>query len=354
MQLAMVGLGRMGANIVRRLMRAGHECVVYDVNADAVQTLVAEGAVGADSIPDLVSKLQVPRAVWMMVPASLTGEVADEVAAALESGDALIDGGNSNYRDDVRRAAAFREQGIDYLDVGTSGGVFGLERGYCLMVGGPDAAVQRLEPIFRTVAPGAGEIERTPGRTGEFAPEELGFLHCGPSGAGHFVKMVHNGIEYGIMAALAEGLNLLDNADAGIREAEHSAEIAPLEEPEFYQFPIDTAKVTELWRRGSVVSSWLLDLTAAALNENPTLDGLAGRVSDSGEGRWTVKAAVDVGVPVPVLAASLFERFASRGEDHFANQVLSAMRLQFGGHQELPAGDVLEAGSRRAESGSGS
>ena len=354
MQLAMVGLGRMGANIVRRLMRAGHECVVYDLTADAVQALVAEGAVGADSIPDLVSKLQVPRAVWMMVPASLTGQVADEVAAALESGDALIDGGNSNYRDDVRRAAVFREKGIDYLDVGTSGGVFGLERGYCLMVGGPDAAVQRLEPIFRTIAPGAGEIERTPGRTGDFAPEELGFLHCGPSGAGHFVKMVHNGIEYGIMAALAEGLNLLDNADAGIREAEHSAEIAPLEEPEFYQFPIDTAKVTELWRRGSVVSSWLLDLTAAALNENPTLDGLAGRVSDSGEGRWTVKAAVDVGVPVPVLAASLFERFASRGEDHFANQVLSAMRLQFGGHQELPAGDVLEAGSRRAESGSGS
>lgn len=354
MQLAMIGLGRMGANIVRRLMRAGHECVVYDVNADAVQALVAEGAVGADSMADLAAKLQAPRAVWMMVPASLTGKVADDVAAVLEPGDTLIDGGNSNYRDDVRRAAAFRERGIDYIDVGTSGGVFGLERGYCLMVGGPDAAVQRLEPILRTVAPGPGEIERTPGRTGDFAPEEQGYLHCGPSGAGHFVKMVHNGIEYGIMAALAEGLNLLDNADAGIREAEHSAEIAPLEEPEFYQFPIDTAKVTELWRRGSVVSSWLLDLTAAALNENPTLDGLAGRVSDSGEGRWTVKAAVDVGVPVPVLAASLFERFASRGEDHFANQVLSAMRLQFGGHKELPAGDVLEAGSRRAESGEGS
>lgn len=354
MQLAMVGLGRMGANIVRRLMRAGHECVVYDVNPEAVQALVAEGAVGADSVADLASKLQAPRAVWMMVPASLTGKVAEEVAAELEPGDTLIDGGNSNYRDDVRRAAAFRESGIDYVDVGTSGGVFGLDRGYCLMVGGPDAAVQRLEPILRTVAPGPGEIERTPGRTGDFAPEEQGYLHCGPSGAGHFVKMVHNGIEYGIMAALAEGLNLLQNADAGVREAEHSAEIAPLEEPEFYQFPIDTAKVSELWRRGSVVSSWLLDLTAAALTENPTLDGLAGRVSDSGEGRWTVKAAVDVGVPVPVLAASLFERFASRGEDHFANQVLSAMRLQFGGHQELPAGDVLEAGSRRAESGPGS
>lgn len=351
MQLAMIGLGRMGANIVRRLMRDGHECVVYDVNPDAVRDLVDEGAVGADSVTDLVAKLQAPRAVWMMVPASLTGKVAEEVAAALEPGDTLIDGGNSNYRDDVRRAAAFREQGIDYVDIGTSGGVFGLERGYCLMVGGPDAAVQRLEPVLRTVAPGPGEIERTPGRTGELAPEEQGYLHCGPSGAGHFVKMVHNGIEYGIMAALAEGLNLLQNADAGVREAQHSAEIAPLEEPEFYQFPIDTAKVSELWRRGSVISSWLLDLTAAALNGNPTLDGLAGRVSDSGEGRWTVKAAVDVGVPVPVLAASLFERFASRDEDRFANQVLSAMRLQFGGHQELPAGDVLEAGSRRAESG---
>ncbi|MFS0911253.1 phosphogluconate dehydrogenase (NAD(+)-dependent, decarboxylating) [Microbacterium sp. 179-I 3D2 NHS] len=351
MQLAMIGLGRMGANIVRRLMRDGHECVVYDVNTDAVQALVAEGAVGADSVADLAAKLEAPRSVWMMVPASLTGAVAEQVAAVLEPGDALIDGGNSNYRDDVRRAAALRETGIDYIDVGTSGGVFGLERGYCLMIGGPDEAVQRLEPIFRTIAPGAGEIGRTPGREGDLAPEEQGYLHCGPSGAGHFVKMVHNGIEYGIMAALAEGLNLLHNADAGIREAQHSAEIAPLEEPQFYQFPIDTAKVSELWRRGSVVSSWLLDLTAAALTENPSLDGLAGRVSDSGEGRWTVKAAVDVGVPVPVLAASLFERFASRGEDHFANQVLSAMRLQFGGHQELPAGDVLEAGSRHAESG---
>ncbi|MFS0894983.1 phosphogluconate dehydrogenase (NAD(+)-dependent, decarboxylating) [Microbacterium sp. 179-I 3D3 NHS] len=351
MQLAMIGLGRMGANIVRRVMRDGHECVVYDVNTDAVQALVAEGAVGADSVADLAAKLEAPRSVWMMVPASLTGAVAEQVAAVLEPGDALIDGGNSNYRDDVRRAAALREAGIDYIDVGTSGGVFGLERGYCLMIGGPDEAVQRLEPIFRTIAPGAGEIGRTPGREGDLAPEEQGYLHCGPSGAGHFVKMVHNGIEYGIMAALAEGLNLLHNADAGIREAQHSAEIAPLEEPQFYQFPIDTAKVSELWRRGSVVSSWLLDLTAAALTENPSLDGLAGRVSDSGEGRWTVKAAVDVGVPVPVLAASLFERFASRGEDHFANQVLSAMRLQFGGHQELPAGDVLEAGSRHAESG---
>ncbi|MFD5213970.1 phosphogluconate dehydrogenase (NAD(+)-dependent, decarboxylating) [Microbacterium sp. NPDC058345] len=349
MQLAMIGLGRMGANIVRRLMRDGHECVVYDVNPDAVSALAAEGAVAAESMADLAAKLQTPRVVWMMVPASLTGAIAQEVAAELEPGDILIDGGNSNYRDDVRRAAAMREKGIEYVDIGTSGGVFGLERGYCLMVGGSDAAVQHIEPVLRTVAPGVGEIERTPGRSGELTPEEQGYLHCGRSGAGHFVKMVHNGIEYGIMAALAEGLNLLENADAGLREAEHSAEVAPLEEPQFYQFDIDTAAVSELWRRGSVISSWLLDLTAAALHENATLEGLAGRVSDSGEGRWTVKAAVDVGVPVPVLAASLFERFASRDEDQFANQVLSAMRLQFGGHKELPAGDMLEAGNRKSD-----
>ncbi|MFT4230926.1 MAG: decarboxylating 6-phosphogluconate dehydrogenase [Microbacterium sp.] len=349
MQLGMVGLGRMGANIVRRLMRDGHECVVYDVSPDVVAELVAEGAVGADSIADLAAKLDAPRAVWLMIPASLTGRVLEEVADAVESGDAIIDGGNSNYRDDVRRGEALAARGIDYLDVGTSGGVFGLERGYCLMIGGPDDAVARLEPIFRTIAPGPGEIERTPGRSGDYAPEESGYLHCGPSGAGHFVKMVHNGIEYGIMAAFAEGLNILDNADAGVREAEHSAEVAPLEEPQYYRFTIDTPKVTELWRRGSVVSSWLLDLTAAALEANPTLDGLAGRVSDSGEGRWTVKAAIDIGVPVPVLAASLFERFASRDEDHYANQILSAMRLQFGGHQERAAGDVLEAGGRKAD-----
>jgi len=353
MQLGMVGLGRMGGNIVRRLMRDGHECVVYDVNADAVNGLAGEGAVGAASLADLAAKLRAPRAVWLMIPAGLTGTVVDQVAAVLEPGDIIVDGGNSNYRDDVRRAAALRDTGIHYVDVGTSGGVFGLERGYCLMVGGPDEAFDRLEPVLRTIAPGSGDVERTPGRTGDAAPEELGYLHCGPSGAGHFVKMVHNGIEYGVMAALAEGLNILEHADAGAQEAEHSAEVAPLEEPEFYRFTIDTPKVAELWRRGSVISSWLLDLTAAALQDNPTLEGLAGRVSDSGEGRWTVKAAVDTGVPAPVLAASLFERFASRGEDHFANQVLSAMRLQFGGHQELPAGDVLEAGARKAESSSG-
>lgn len=349
MQLGMIGLGRMGANIVRRLMRDGHECVVFDTNKDAVAAIVAEGAVGADSLEDFAAKLTTPRAAWIMVPASITGKVVDQLADVFDSGDAIIDGGNSNYRDDVRRAEALEKRGIDYIDAGTSGGVFGLERGYCLMIGGPDAAVQRLEPVFKTIAPGTGSIERTPGRSGDYAPEEQGYLHCGASGSGHFVKMVHNGIEYGIMAALAEGLNILKNADAGTREAEHSAEIAPLEEPEFYKFDIDTPKVAELWRRGSVISSWLLDLTAAALEENHDLDGLAGRVSDSGEGRWTVKAAVDVGVPAPVLASALFERFASRDEDHYANQLLSAMRLQFGGHTELPAGDVLEAGGRKAE-----
>jgi 6-phosphogluconate dehydrogenase len=350
MQLAMIGLGRMGANIVRRLMKDGHECVVYDVNQDAVAGLESEGATGAVSLAELASQLQTPRTVWLMIPAGLTGGVVDQLAEVLEPGDIIIDGGNSNYRDDVRRAAALKDSGIHYVDVGTSGGVFGLERGYCLMVGGPDEAFAHIEPVLKTIAPGVGDVERTPGRSGDLAPEERGYLHCGPSGAGHFVKMVHNGIEYGIMAALAEGLNILHNADAGTRQASHSAEVAPLEEPEFYQFDIDTTKVSELWRRGSVISSWLLDLTAAALEANPTLDGLAGRVSDSGEGRWTVKAAVDTGVPAPVLAASLFERFASRGEDHFANQVLSAMRLQFGGHQELPAGDVLEAGGQKADS----
>ncbi|QDP94762.1 decarboxylating 6-phosphogluconate dehydrogenase [Microlunatus elymi] len=347
MQLGMVGLGRMGANIVRRLMHGGHECVVFDTNPDSVKNLAAEGATGAESLEDFVGKLTGPKVVWVMIPASITGKVVDQVAALLGDADIIIDGGNSNYRDDVRRAKKLSERGIHYVDVGTSGGVFGLERGYCLMAGGSDYAFDTIEPLLKTIAPGTGEIDRTPGRNGELAPEEQGYLHCGPSGAGHFVKMVHNGIEYGIMAAFAEGLNILDNADAGLRETEHSAEIAPLEEPEYYQFDIDTPKVAELWRRGSVISSWLLDLTAAALNSNPNLDGLAGRVSDSGEGRWTVKAAVDVGVPAPVLAASLFERFASRDNDHFANQVLSAMRQQFGGHRELPSGDSLESGANR-------
>ncbi len=354
MQLGMIGLGRMGANIVRRLMRDGHECVVYDVNPDSIQTLEGEGALGGSTLAEFVSKLTQPRVAWVMVPAGITGQTVEQLAALLDEGDIIIDGGNSNYRDDVRRAAALREKGIHYVDIGTSGGVFGLERGYCLMVGGDDSAIATIEPVLKTVAPGPGTIDRTPGRSGDLGAEEQGYLHCGPSGAGHFVKMVHNGIEYGIMAAFAEGLNILNSADAGISSVEHSAEIAPLEEPEFYQFNIDTAKVAELWRRGSVVSSWLLDLTAAALHANPALEGLAGRVSDSGEGRWTVKAAIDVGVPVPVLSASLFERFASRGEDHFANQLLSAMRQQFGGHQELPAGSSLEAGTSKAEHGDNS
>ncbi len=349
MQIGMVGLGRMGANIVRRLMRDGHDCVVYDVSAEAVDALVGEGATGAKTPEQFIAALTGPRVAWFMIPAGITGKVIDEFAALMEPGDIIIDGGNSNYKDDVRRAAKYSEQGLNYVDIGTSGGVFGLERGYCLMIGGPDAAVKHIDPILRTIAPGAGLIERTPGREGELSPEEMGYLHCGPSGAGHFVKMVHNGIEYGIMAAFAEGLNILEHADAGRDEAEHSAEVAPLEEPQFYQFTIPVPQVAELWRRGSVISSWLLDLTAAALNQNPTLDGLAGRVSDSGEGRWTVKAAVDVGVPAPVLAASLFERFASRDEDKFANQILSAMRQQFGGHQELPAGDVLEAGGKKSD-----
>lgn len=349
MQLGIVGLGRMGANIVKRLIRDGHDCVVTDTNPDAVAAAQEEGAVGAKDLADLATKLEAPRAVWLMVPASITGRVVEELAEELEPGDIIIDGGNSNYHDDVRRAAALKTRGLHYVDVGTSGGVFGLERGYCLMVGGDNEAYDRIEPVLKSLAPGAGEEARTPGREGDHMPEELGYLHCGQSGAGHFVKMVHNGIEYGMMAALAEGFNILDHADAGLKETEDSAEIAPLEEPEYYQFNIDVPKVAELWRRGSVISSWLLDLTAAALNSNPDLEHLAGRVSDSGEGRWTVKAAIDTGTPAPVLSAALFERFASRDEDMFANKVLSAMRLQFGGHQELPAGDVLEAGRRKAE-----
>jgi 6-phosphogluconate dehydrogenase len=334
-QLGMVGLGRMGANIVRRLMRDGHECVVYDVNPDAISELAGEGAVGAESLEDLASKLDAPRAVWVMVPAGdITEKTVNDVAAVLSDGDAIIDGGNSYYRDDMRRSAAVAEKGIDYIDCGTSGGVFGLDRGYCLMIGGPDGAVERLDPIFKTIAPGVESAERTPGRSGDPSTSENGYLHCGPSGAGHFVKMVHNGIEYGVMAAYAEGLNILKNANAGKVERTADAETAPLEQPEYYQYDIDIPEVAEVWRRGSVIGSWLLDLTAASLQESHDLSDFEGRVSDSGEGRWTSIAAIDEGVPAPVLSSALYSRFASRGLDDFADKVLSAMRKQFGGHDE--------------------
>jgi 6-phosphogluconate dehydrogenase len=334
-QLGMVGLGRMGANIVRRLMRDGHECVAFDVNPDAVEDLEGEGAQGASSLEDLASKLDAPRSVWVMVPAGeITEKTVADVAEHLEKGDAIIDGGNTYYRDDIRRAAALGERGIDYIDCGTSGGVFGLERGYCLMIGGPDQAVRRLDPIFSTIAPGVESAERTPGRKGKAGPAENGYLHCGPPGAGHFVKMVHNGIEYGVMAAYAEGLNILKNANAGKVEREADAETAPLEHPEYYQYDLDIPEVAEVWRRGSVIGSWLLDLTAAALQESPELADYEGRVSDSGEGRWTSIAAIEEGVPAPVLTEALYSRFASRDLDDFANKVLSAMRKQFGGHEE--------------------
>jgi 6-phosphogluconate dehydrogenase len=335
MQLGMVGLGRMGANIVRRLMRDGHECVVYDVSPDAVRALADEGATGSDSLDDFVAKLTPPRAAWVMVPAGdITETTVRDLGDRLESGDAIIDGGNSYYRDDMRRAAKLGEKGIDYIDCGTSGGVFGLERGFCLMIGGPDRAFERLEPIFATLAPGVEAADRTPGRRGDPSPAEQGYLHCGPNGAGHFVKMVHNGIEYGIMAAYAEGLNILRNADAGERQREADAETAPLEHPEYYRFDLDLPDVAEVWRRGAVISSWLLDLTAASLAESPDLEGFEGRVSDSGEGRWTSIASIEEGVPTPVLSTALFSRFASRELDDFANRVLSAMRFQFGGHEE--------------------
>jgi 6-phosphogluconate dehydrogenase len=334
-QLGVIGLGRMGANIVRRLKRDGHECVVYDVAPEAVAALAEEGATGAESLDDFAAKLAKPRAAWVMVPAGeITETTVRDLAGRLEAGDAIIDGGNSYYRDDIRRAAELAESGIDYIDCGTSGGVFGLERGYCLMIGGPDEAFARLEPIFSSLAPGVDAAERTPGRDGEPSPAEHGYLHCGPSGAGHFVKMVHNGIEYGLMAAYAEGLNILRNADAGSHPREADAETAPLDHPEYYRYDIDVAEVAEVWRRGSVIGSWLLDLTAAALSESPTLDDFAGRVSDSGEGRWTSIAAIEEGVPAPVLSTALYSRFASRDLDDFAGKVLSAMRKQFGGHEE--------------------
>jgi 6-phosphogluconate dehydrogenase len=334
MQLGMVGLGRMGANLVRRLMRDGHECVVYDVSADAVAGLVSEGATGAASLDEFVSKLTEPRAAWIMVPAAYAGQTVEDLASRMAEGDIIIDGGNTYYRDDVDRAKALKPKGIHYVDVGTSGGVFGLERGFCLMIGGEQDVVGHLDSIFKTIAPGVGGAERTPGRSGEPSQAEQGYLHCGPSGAGHFVKMVHNGVEYGIMAAYAEGINILSQANVGDTEQDHDAETTPLRDPEYYRFDIDTAEVSEVWRRGSVVASWLLDLTAAALHASPTLDEFHGRVSDSGEGRWTVLAAVDEGVPAHVLSAALFDRFSSRGAADFGNKLLSAMRGQFGGHAE--------------------
>jgi 6-phosphogluconate dehydrogenase len=339
MQLGMIGLGRMGANIVRRIMRDGHTAVAFDRSADAVAELEKEGAVGALTYEDFVAKLDKPRVAWVMIPAGVTGGVVAELAALMEPGDIIIDGGNSNYREDIDRAAELKPKGIHYVDVGTSGGVFGLDRGYCLMIGGETEIVDHLDPIFASIAPGVDAAPRTPGRTGEPGREEQGYLHCGPNGAGHFVKMVHNGIEYGMMASYAEGLNVLQHANAGAQEQDHSAEVTPLDQPQYYQFDIEIDKVAEVWRRGSVVASWLLDLTAHALATNATLEGLAGRVSDSGEGRWTVKAAIDEGVPTPVLSAALFARFSSRGEAGYADRLLSAMRKEFGGHVELPTGE---------------
>jgi len=334
MQLAMVGLGRMGANLVRRAMNAGHDCVVYDVNPDSVAELVAEGATGAASLDDLAAKLETPRAVWVMVPAGLTGQVVDDVAEHLDRGDTIIDGGNSFYRDDIDRAAALMGAGIRYVDVGTSGGVFGLERGFCLMIGGDTETVTHLDPIFKALAPGVDAASRSAARSGEPASSEHGYLHCGPNGAGHLVKMVHNGIEYGIMAAYAEGLNVLAHAALGATSQDHDAETSPLRDPQYYRFDIDIPEVAEVWRRGSVVASWLLDLTAEALHQDPELDEFTGRVSDSGEGRWTVQAAIDLGVPAHVLTAALYERFSSRGESDYGDRLLSAMRNQFGGHNE--------------------
>jgi 6-phosphogluconate dehydrogenase len=338
MQLGMVGLGRMGSGLVRRLTRDGHHCVGYDRNADVVKSLEGEGITGANSLEDFASKLEKPRTAWVMVPAGdITTQTIRAVAEVFEPGDTIIDGGNTHYHDDLRHAAELREKGIHHIDVGTSGGVYGLERGFCLMIGGEDGVVERLYPIFGSIAPGVDAAPRTPGRTGTPSPSETGFLRCGPNGAGHFVKMVHNGIEYGIMAAYAEGLNIIKNANAGSRVQESDAETAPMEHPEYYMYDIDTAEVTEVWRRGSVIASWLLDLTAEALHESPGLDGYSGRVSDSGEGRWTSLAAIDEGVPAPVLTTALYSRFASRGLDDYADKVLSAMRMMFGGHREKAA-----------------
>ncbi|WP_310423390.1 phosphogluconate dehydrogenase (NAD(+)-dependent, decarboxylating) [Mycoplana sp. BE70] len=338
MQLGMIGLGRMGANMARRLLKNGHHCVVFDRAPQAVQALTHVGADGVGSLADLVKKLAKPRAVWLMVPAAVVDKAIADLVPHLEAGDMLIDGGNSYYVDDIRRAKELAAMQIDYVDVGTSGGIWGLERGYCMMIGGPQAAVERLDPVFRTLAPGPGEIVRTAGRETLAGTAEMGYLHCGPSGAGHFVKMVHNGIEYGLMAAYAEGLSILRAADVGTKESETDAETTPLRDPELYRYNLDLADIAELWRRGSVIASWLLDLTAAALVEDPALTKFAGRVSDSGEGRWTIKAALDEAIPAPVLSAALYARFSSRGEAEFQNKLMSAMRYEFGGHLEKVAG----------------
>ena len=340
MQLGMIGLGRMGASMVRRLMRKGHTCVVHDTRPDAMAALHADGAMGAASVAEFVAKLARPRAIWLMVPAAIVDTELAALAPHLQDGDIVIDGGNSFYRDDVRRAKRLHKAGVHYVDVGTSGGIAGEERGYCLMIGGEEAVVNHLTPVFSALAPGVGSASRTPGRSGTIASAEEGFLHCGASGAGHFVKMVHNGIEYGVMAAYAEGLNILRNANIGQRQQTSDAETTPLRDPEFYRYEMNLPDVTEVWRRGSVIGSWLLDLTAGALLRDPQLDAFDGRVSDSGEGRWTLQAAIDEAVPTPVLSAAIHERFASRGEAGFANQLLSAMRHAFGGHLEKPAEDA--------------
>jgi len=334
MQLGMLGLGRMGANIVRRLMKAGHECVIFDTDASAIAALEKEGATGAATINELIAKLEVPRAIWIMVPAAVVDPVVKDLAMHMQADDIIIDGGNSYYKDDMARARELDDKGIHYVDIGTSGGVWGLERGYCLMIGGETQVVSHLDPIFKTIAPGVGDIERTPGRSGEPAMSEQGYLHCGPNGAGHFVKMIHNGIEYGMMAAYAEGMNILKHANIGGQDHDIDAETTPLQNPEDFQFDIDTAEVAEVWRRGSVVASWLLDLIAISLKDSPDLSNFSGSVSDSGEGRWTSMAAIETATPAPVLTAALFSRFSSRGEADFGDKLLSAMRFQFGGHHE--------------------
>jgi 6-phosphogluconate dehydrogenase len=334
MQLGMIGLGRMGANLVRRLMRDGHECVVYDVSPAPVKELEGEGATGGTTLEEFVGKLTKPRAIWVMVPAAVVDETLGNLVPLLDADDIIIDGGNSYYRDDIRRAGELAKKNIHYVDAGTSGGVFGLDRGFCLMIGGEDKIVEHLDPIFKTIAPGVDSAPRTPGKTGAPSPAENGYLHCGPNGAGHFVKMVHNGIEYGVMAAYAEGLNILRHANAGKVKRDVDAETTPLCDPEYYQYDLDLPDVTEVWRRGSVIASWLLDLAAHSFSESPQLADFEGRVSDSGEGRWTILASVDEGVPAPVLASALYERFTSRGDADFADRILSAMRKEFGGHDE--------------------